>query len=100
MLRELDLIRVKGKSEPVTIFEVMRNQECNKKKLEAIKEMFELGLSFYRKQEFDKAINEMIRILQVDPQDGPASVFLERCGHFTKHPPAQDWNGIWTMQTK
>ncbi|MEY2987995.1 MAG: hypothetical protein RJB13_1516, partial [Pseudomonadota bacterium] len=100
MLRELDLIRVKGKSEPVTIFEVMRNQESNKKKLEAIKEMFELGLSFYRKQEFDKAINEMIRILQVDPQDGPASVFLERCGHFTKHPPAQDWNGIWTMQTK
>ena len=100
LLRELDLIRVKGKSEPVTIYEVMRFNENNKEKQLKIKEVFEAGLTFYRKREFDKSMNEMVRVLQIDPQDGPASVFLERCEHFINQPPAQDWSGIWTMQTK
>jgi len=100
LLRELDWIRVKGKSEPVTIFEVMRFNESNKEKRASIKEIFEAGLALYRKKEFDKASTEMIRVLQIDAQDGPASVFLERCEHFTKHPPSHDWSGVWTMLTK
>lgn len=100
LLRELDQIKVKGKNEPVRIFEVMQLQSHASTKQRSIKELFEAGLAYYRNKDFTRSMEAMLKVLQLSPQDGPAGVFLERCEHFVNNPPAQEWDGVWTMRTK
>lgn len=100
LLRELDWIKVKGKNEPVTIYEVMRIPK--EKHAETIKtrDLFESGLKKYRERSFKEAQNDFVQALQISPLDGPSSLFLERCQHFIENPVAEDWNGIWVMKSK
>ncbi len=100
ILRELDWIKVKGKNEPVTIFEVMRFKAEVKDKTLMIRDLFETGLAKYRKHEFSEAQSDFLKVLQISPQDGPASVFLERCEYFLENPVSTDWDGIWIMKSK
>ena len=41
-----------------------------------------------------------VRLLDVDPDDGPARAYLERCKDFAADPPPADWDGVWEMMTK
>lgn len=100
VLRELDWIKVKGKNEPVTIFEVMRFNPEEIEKTKKIKDLFESGLGKYRTREFEAAQASFIQILQIAPNDGPASIFLERCEHYINDPVHPEWDGIWVMKSK
>lgn len=100
ILRELDSIKVKGKNEPIIIYEVMRVLPERKDLVLKTKDLFEQGLSKYRMRDFEGAMQMMLQILQFTAQDGPASVFLERCEYYLEHPPAEDWDGVWVMKTK
>ena len=100
VLRELDWIKVKGKNEPVTIYEVMRFTSEKKDTALGTKELFESGLRSYRQRDFDTAQRYMLNILKIAPQDGPAGVFMERCEYFKENPPQEDWDGVWVMKSK
>lgn len=100
ILRELDWIKVKGKNEPVTIYEVMRASQDSRSQAENIRTLFESGLRHYRQRLFQEAQAEFIKILQLAPQDGPSAVFLERCEYFIEHPVNENWDGIWVMKSK
>lgn len=100
VLRELDWIKVKGKNEPVTIFEVMRVIAEGKEKAIQIKTLFEAGLQSYRKKNFVEAQTKMVQILQIAPNDGPAVTFMERCEYYSENPPPENWDGIWVMKSK
>jgi adenylate cyclase len=100
ILRELDWIKVKGKNEPITIYEVMRFHPEKKDVALKTKELFEQGLKLYRERDFAGAMQQMLKILQYAAQDGPASVFLERCEYYAENPPTENWDGVWVMKTK
>ena len=100
VLRELDWIKVKGKNEPVTIYEVMRFTSEKKDTALGTKELFESGLRSYRQRDFDTAQRYILNILKIAPQDGPAGVFMERCEYFKENPPQEDWDGVWVMKSK
>lgn len=99
VLRELDFVRVKGKLEPVTIYELVgRTRLVPPQKAQAI-HYFEKGLALYRKQSFKaamKAFNHAVSIAS----DKTAGIYLERCRYFLTNPPGKDWDGVWVMKTK
>jgi len=102
--RELDFITVKGKTEPVRIYEILQQKSDAKKnnaegKLLEIKELFEKGLSLYRKQKWEEseiAFNECA----LKYNDMPSIVFLDRIRHFKANLPGSDWDGVFKMSVK
>ncbi len=100
--RELDCIRVKGKNEPVKIYEVvgLRTDPISDQKQEVI-EHYHKGREFYLKRKFRQAMNEFALIMEeIDPNDKATELHLDRCQHFLKNPPQDDWNGVWSLTEK
>ena len=99
-VRELDLITVAGKTEPVRIYEAMgRAGELAPERVE-LRETFASGLASYRGQDWDKAQARFENCLRIVEADGPARVFLERIALLRNAPPRADWDGIWRFSDK
>lgn len=100
-LRELDLIRVKGKTEPMKIFEVIGGTDYQLSDEEAeFQKIFDQASQLYRKGSFKKA-KDLFKQAQSVSNDPSCDVFINRCDHMLSHPQAvEDWDGVWTMQTK
>lgn len=96
ILRELDLVTVKGKTEPKLIFELI-TRPLNEKGIEALRE-FALGRTLYMKGDFKNAKNHFTKALTLN-EDKPSKVFLERCTYLEQNPPTQ-WNGVYEFKTK
>lgn len=97
--RELDFITVKGKTEPVRIYEILQTKAAAVDKLYEIKDLFEKGLDAYRKQRWDKA-EEMFHLCNDKYQDMPSVIFLDRIAHFKTNPPPKKWDGVFVMKVK
>ena len=97
--REMDFIKVKGKNEPVRIYEILQTKAAATDKLFEIKDLFEKGLAAYRKQAWDKA-EEMFQLCNEKYQDMPSVVFLDRIAHFKTNPPPKKWDGVFEMKVK
>lgn len=97
--RELDFIKVKGKSEPVRIYEILQLKSQASDKLSEIKSLFEKGLHFYRRQNWEKA-SLYFKECNDKYYDLPSQVFLERIRHFKFTPPPAKWDGVFEMKVK
>lgn len=99
--RELDLLRVKGKTEGVLVHEIIgkRNGSIGKEKMDVI-DVYLKGLEAYKDRRWDDGITFFSNALEIDSSDGPSKVYLDRCREFKDHPPPDDWDGIFTMRTK
>ncbi len=97
--RELDLIRVKGKTKPVAIYELLA-PAAEKSKWQPLLEVSQQGLKEYRAGNFDKALEIFEDILSAYPNDGPSKLFVRRSKMFTAAPPAGVWDGVFTATTK
>jgi adenylate cyclase len=95
-VRELDRIAVKGKDQPVTVFEVLDEKGATDDAWLARAKKFEDGLALYRAREFRAARD----VFAANPGDGPSQVYVERCDLFMVEPPPADWDGVWRMKEK
>jgi adenylate cyclase len=102
LVRELDLIRVKGKMEPVTIYELMRDETDTDKRKEVVEliELFERGHQAYKQRYWGTAKKIFEDMLCRWPNDGPARLFLGRCEEYLAVEPAADWDGVYVMTHK
>jgi adenylate cyclase len=100
VLREVDRVRVKGKDEPVVIYQPLGLEgQVEQAKLNEIK-LWNQALKLYRNQDWDMAELQMLN-LQKGSEDGELyGVFIERIAHFRAHPPQGGWDGAWTFETK
>ncbi|MDQ3014695.1 MAG: adenylate/guanylate cyclase domain-containing protein [bacterium] len=95
-VRELDDVMVKGKKEPKKIFELITDPLTDGFK--KVLEHFKAGKEHYKKGEWDKAISEFKKALDVQ-DDGPSKVFLERTEYLKAHQP-ENWTGVYEFKTK
>ncbi len=99
-VRELDLLRVKGKKLPIKVFELLsRKGELTDEQKKAF-EIYTMGLELYRKREFKSALGKFCQVMEVFPKDGPSETYSGRCYDFLKNPPPADWDGVFVMTTK
>jgi adenylate cyclase len=99
--RELDQIRVKGKSNPVKIYELvgLRSEPINDKKQQII-ELYHRGREYYLNRKFTRAMTEFGTILEEIAKDKAAALHLERCQQYLQNPPAEDWDGVYSLTEK
>lgn len=97
--RELDFITVKGKTQPVRIYEILQESKIAADKLMEIKTLFEKGLHLYRKQDWDES-EKCFSLCALKYSDMPSVVFMDRIRHFKKNPPRENWDGVFKMASK
>ena len=99
--RELDRIQVKGKNQPISIYEVygLRSDPLSASH-EQIIELYHKARDFYHQMKFGKAIGLFGEVLELDKLNKAASMHLVRCQHFLSNPPTDDWDGVWRFTEK
>ncbi len=100
-VRELDMLRVVGKEQPVRVYELLGISEADvsEKKKKAV-EIYLKGLELYRSKQWDQAEAVFRQALEVDPDDGPSKTYIDRCEDFKVLPPPENWDGVFVMKTK
>jgi adenylate cyclase len=101
VLRELDLIKVKGKENPVGVFEALDfcfdgTCEFQRRTLSS----FAAGIKRYRARDFRGALSAFADALDATPGDAPSQVYVQRCKDYLAAPPPEDWDGVWVMHEK
>ncbi len=100
LYREVDMVRVKGKVQPVAIFEPLGlNSEVDKDQQEEAK-LFHQALRLYRKQDWDKAELQLLSLRNMSPQCKLYQVYAERVAHYRNDPPGDNWDGVFIFKTK
>lgn len=94
--REIDRIYVTGRDEPVSIYELLSLSGRLDPIIAELRETFEKGLKAYQRQDWDEARRHFENCLAIKSNDGPAKVYLERSAYLREHPPAPDWDGVWS----
>jgi adenylate cyclase len=99
VFRELDLIRVKGKLQPVTIYEIL-SIEAAKNEGKELAALFRKGREAYKLRNWRAGKISFEEVLHRWADDGPSKVFLERCEEYLVEDPAKDWDGVYIMKHK
>lgn len=103
--RFIDTVRVKGKKNPVKIYELLANKdELNSQNTRLI-EIFNEAMGLYQNQDWEVALKRFHQAENLEESfpfrpTTPSAVYIERCEYFMKDPPGKDWNGVWVMTKK
>ena len=97
--REVDLVTVKGKTQPVRIFELLNESKSTNEKLERMRKVFEDSLALYRGRKWDAA-SKGFALLVKDYKDETSEVFLGRIADFRENEPPKAWDGVFHRTTK
>lgn len=98
--RELDSVAVKGKKEPVKIYEVLGEEGSVPDARIKFARRFESALADYYARNFAKAAKECEDLLLINAEDLTTKNLFERCRIYLETPPPDDWNGAWIMKKK
>jgi adenylate cyclase len=97
--RELDLITVKGRSEPLRIYELCRPGTGDADE-GGFLQSYHAALSLYRERRWTEAQAAFEALLLHSPDDGPSRLHAERSALYAVHPPPEHWDGVFLMTTK
>ena len=98
-LRELDLIRVKGKLVPIRIYEPICWHADLTPELEKSIESYTKALALYRAHAFEAAGKIFAELNQQRPSP-LYELYLQRIDAFAHKPPPKDWDGVFVAKTK
>ena len=100
-IRFLDRAIVKGKTEPISIYEVMDGEPEEAKALKfQTQSDFEQGLEHYHRREFAEAKRYFEQVLAVNLADKAAKLYLERVHQLMEEGVPEDWDGVWQFVQK
>ena len=100
VFRELDRVKVKGKDEPVDIFEpVGMEGQVDKKVVDEIK-LWHKALRAYRSQKWDEAEMELFNAQRMSPENKLYQLYFERIKQCRAEPPGENWDGVTAFKTK
>jgi adenylate cyclase len=98
--RELDLVRVKGKNEPVAIFEPLgRPADLDPAVLDELA-AWDAALARVRAQDWDAAEPAIAALHAAHPRRALYALYLERIARWRAAPPGEGWDGVTTFDTK
>ncbi|HUB95896.1 MAG TPA: GAF domain-containing protein [Stellaceae bacterium] len=101
IMRRIDVLQVKGKSRPTDVYELMSYHTPHSfPNLARVIALYEKGFKLYQTRDWAGATAQFMEALDLAPNDKPSRVFLDRCRYYLRHPPSEDWNGVWIMEEK
>ncbi len=100
-MRVVDRVRTKGKSEPVTVWEIYEGDPPKQRDAKASTvRFFEEAISVYQLQEFNDAQQLFQECLTHNPDDKAAQLYLHRCAHFMEVGCEDTWEGVTELDAK
>lgn len=100
LCREIDWVRVKGKINPVKIYELLTENHNSSMTVPEAGRHFSDGYAYYREKQFEKAIQLFEIALEQNPNDKTSKIYIKRCHEFIATPPPPDWDGVYVIETK
>ena len=99
--REIDKVIVKGKTKPVSIYEVLdyHNDNTFPNMIEVLGN-FNSGIEYYKNARWDDAKKLFNEALKGNSEDKCSKMYIERCDYMKQNPPKGEWDGVWVMKTK
>lgn len=100
-LREIDMVRVKGKKQAVRIYELLARSTASvpREHAQALS-VYAAGLEAYRQGLWGEALGLFNHSLALWPEDGPARTLAERCRIYREAPPPEEWDGAFEQTVK
>ena len=99
--RELDLIKVKGKDEPIKVFQLITSKKDNvSDNFLKMLDVYDKGIQHYKVQEWNEAIDSFESCLNMVPEDPPSVEYRSRCIEYKFNNPGPEWDGITVMTEK
>ncbi len=92
VVRQMDYIRVRGRQQPVRVFEVVTVDD--RPVVQSILKDFDRGRDDYARGNWRQAIEAFDAVLAVQPGDTPAQLLRQRCIEFSRQPPGA-WDGVF-----
>ncbi|MBD2104638.1 GAF domain-containing protein [Leptolyngbya sp. FACHB-261] len=99
-VRELDRLVVKGKTQAVTIYELLGAPGEPLSKPAVFLDAYFDARQLYLRRQFDQAIQAFEQAQPLCPEDKTVKLYLDRCQYFLANPPSEDWQGEWIMTGK
>jgi len=109
VFRYLDRIVVKGRSQPVPVFEIVGLKETVKPPTRECLGLYSQGIERYLAQDWDGALALFARSAALEPnqpskaqaiETNPSLIMTVRCQHMKEHPPGPKWDGVYVMKEK
>ncbi|MCE5181047.1 MAG: adenylate/guanylate cyclase domain-containing protein [Betaproteobacteria bacterium] len=100
VFREMDRVRVKGKDEPVAIYQPLGVAGQVSEAVLSELELFQQVLKFYRAQNWDLAEVQLLNLQKMSPECYVYQLYLERIAHFRTDPPGDAWDGVFVFTSK
>ena len=99
--RQIDRVIVKGKTEPVGVYEVVdyHTKETFPNMIEVLGH-FNNGIEYYNEGRWDQAVKTFKEALKGNPDDKCSQMYVERCAQLKKNPPKGEWDGVWVFKSK
>ncbi len=98
VLRRLDVLRVKGKTEAMSVYELISTVPAAPEVVERAKR-YEAAFALYQQQQWDAAAALLSGNMSGD-EDPPSAKLLERIADLRQHPPGPGWDGAYTAKDK
>ena len=103
-MREVDRVVVKGKTVPVSIYEVLdyHTEETFPRLMEVLS-LYQEGLKHYRAMEWDDAVTQFQKCLELEARDSLSEMYINRCKFLQENPPETTnghWDGVWVLDGK
>ncbi len=99
-VRELDIIRVVGKAEPIRVYQLLDRKNQTSGTLADVVERYGQGLKLIRDRNFVDAEAAFKACVDLMPDDGPSKTDLARVEDFLRTPPPADWDGVMELKEK
>ena len=100
VFRELDVVRVKGKDEPIAIYEPLAPiSEVSDEEFRELA-IHQQAMQAYYRQDWDQAEEFFKQLQELSPSRMVYQVYRDRIAEFRNNPPGEDWDGVFTFTTK
>ena len=100
LLRSLDKVRVMGLKNAVRIYELLDFAEGSSPEVRGYLELWEKAMEKYESLDFAGARLGFESLNRKNPDDCVSEVFLNRCDQYLENPPPDDWDGVFSMNSK
>lgn len=99
-VREIDTVRVMGRSTPTMLFELICRAERISATFQKVVDTYSKGLAMYKNRQFLDAASLFTKCTELDSSDKPAQALLKKCLNFCENPPDTEWDGVTNLDTK
>ena len=100
VFREIDRIKVKGRDEPVTVYEPLKLESKADEEMREELRLWNQTLRAYRAQQWDQADVGLLNLQRRHPDRELYALYARRVAGFRRSPPPADWGGVTVFEEK